>query len=159
MENTKNETEYKKYTKSRRKYNAAQIGKGVALGISLAGFGASMKGAFDNIDLTNIEEFAKNTGNKALDFYKELAAKCNPGATVPAYIFLGLSGAFIIWMIAGRIKKRRFETASVSEMSTLNAVLLGEHEELKATNEELQKQLTIKRKKPTPVAPTEPTGE
>ena len=113
----KEKTEYKKYIITRRKYNASQIAKAVGLGISLAAFGASMKGAFNNLDLNDIESFARQAGNKALNFYKELTLKCNPTGNVPAYVFLGLAGGFIVLMVHGRIKKRKFETKTIQNLS------------------------------------------
>lgn len=149
----KEQNEYTRFTKSRRAYNARQIGKGVGLGVSLAGFGAAMKGAFNNIDLTNIEEFARQAGTKALEFYKEIISKCNPNGSVPAYVFLGLAGAFIGLMVHGRIAKRKFETRTVSDLSASNQVLTETNATLAENNQALQKTLTESHRR-TPAAPT-----
>ncbi len=151
---------YTSFTKSRRKYNARQIAKGVGLGASLAGFGAAMKGAFDQIDLSNIGEFVGNIGTKALEFYREIAEKLNPGASVPAYIFLGLVGGFIVLMVRGRIVKRKFETRTVEDLSVENEELAAANHTLTENNETLQKVLTTKHKKPaTEAAPSAPAAE
>lgn len=157
----KQETAYTKFTKSRRGYNARQIAKGVGLGVALTGFGAAMKGAFNNIDLTNIGQFATQVGNKALAFYKELLAKCNPAASVPAYIFLGLAGGFIALMVHGRISKRKFETDTVSGLSVENQSLIEKNQELTENNEALQKSLTksLKKAPAAPAAPAAPEAE
>ena len=149
----KEQNEYIKFTKSRRKYNSHQIAKGVGLGISLAGFGAAMKGAFNNIDLSNIEYTAKNAGTKALDFYKELASKCNPGSNVPAYVFLGLAGGFIVLIIRGKILKRKLTNATVSDLTISNATLTDANNTLTENNSALQKTITESHKRVTPKAP------
>ena len=138
----KEQNEYTKFAKTRRKYNASQIAKGVGLGVALAGFGASMKGAFNNINLSNVGDFASKTGTKALNYYKELIDKCNPNGNVPAYVFLGLAGGFIILMVKGRIKKRRFETKTVSNLVADNENLIAESNELRETAK------TLTRRKP-----------
>lgn len=157
----KEQNPYTTFTKSRRKYNARQIAKGVGLGASLAGFGAAMNGAFDNIDLSNVGEFASNVGTKALEFYKGIAEKLNPAASVPAYIFLGLVGGFIILMIRGRIVKRRFETRTVEDLTLENADLVAANKTLTENNDALQKTLTrrVAARNNTPAAPSTPTAE
>ena len=145
----KETNEYKKFKKSKNKYTRHQIAKGVGLGISLAGFGASMQGAFNNPDLSNISAFAENVGLKALDFYRELIQKCNPGNNIPAYMFLGLAGSFIIFMVRGKILKGRLANKTVSKLSSDIEKLTEDNETLSENNEALQETLTSIRRSAT----------
>ena len=114
---------YTKWKKSNRKYTFQQICEGVGIGIALTGFAASQKGAFRNINSMNVEMFAKNIGQQALNFYKEIGAKCNPQANIPSYVFLSLAGGLIILIIRGKLLKRNNNKETIKTLVDTNASL------------------------------------